>query len=211
MGGVNRRAVLSYSLGIGAAAAAGIMRKDDDARARAAAARPFHAPRVLRSAGGLLDVALTARTALVDVGARRPADTYTYDGLLPGRTWEVRGGDTLRVRLRNRLPPLSAAAGPAAAGGPADRPRRQRVPGCPARRGPPPGDRRAGGSPGRHLLVSPASSRRGRAAGPGRDGRGADRARRHRRDRGGRGGGRAGDGAAGDRAGRGLPAGGPGP
>src|SRR5580698_1174179 len=123
MGGVNRRAVLSYSLGIGAAAAAGIMRKGDDARARAAAARPFHAPRVLRSSGGLLDVALTARPALVDVGARRPADTYTYNGLLPGRTWEVRGGDTLRVRLRNRLPPLSAAAGPAAAGGPADRPR----------------------------------------------------------------------------------------
>ena len=60
---------------------------------------------MLSSEGGELRVALTARRGIVDLGAPRLVRTYTYNNTVPGYTWEVRGGDTLRVHLRNRLPP----------------------------------------------------------------------------------------------------------
>ena len=40
------------------------------------------------------------------MGAPKPVRTYTYDGVVPGYTWELRGGDVLTVDLRNRLPEL---------------------------------------------------------------------------------------------------------
>ena len=66
-------------------------------------------PKVLTSANGLLDVTLTGRPGVVDVGALRPVTTFTYDNVLPGHTWEVSPGDTLRIDLVNDLPPLPHA------------------------------------------------------------------------------------------------------
>jgi FtsP/CotA-like multicopper oxidase with cupredoxin domain len=116
MGVVSRRAVMSYGLGIGAAAVVGVMRKQDVSRARAARRSdppqpPFPQPRVRTSAGGELSVRLTARRAVVDLGAPALVSTYCYGGSVPGATWELRGGDTLRVYLRNRLPDHPARPG----------------------------------------------------------------------------------------------------
>jgi FtsP/CotA-like multicopper oxidase with cupredoxin domain len=135
---ISRRTVFAYSAGIAGATYAGIVAKEHAERGRVAdqadpgdpaapvtspapgrvispvprprGARPpaFPAPRVLSAAGGELRVTLTARAALVDLGAPQLIRTYAYDNAIPGRTWEIRGGDTLRVHLRNRLP---AAAG----------------------------------------------------------------------------------------------------
>jgi FtsP/CotA-like multicopper oxidase with cupredoxin domain len=133
---ISRRAVFAYSAGIAGATYAGIVAKEHAERAAAAepgdsaaavtspasspvptpapgpGGRPpeFPAPRVLSAADGELRVTLTARTALVDLGAPQLVRTYAYDGAVPGRTWEVRGGDTLRVHLRNRLPPAGRPA-----------------------------------------------------------------------------------------------------
>jgi FtsP/CotA-like multicopper oxidase with cupredoxin domain len=79
-----------------------------------AAARPgghhgsdgFRQPAVRRSRRRVLDVTLTAVPGVVDIGAARPVTTHTYDGGLPGATWEIDPGDTLRIDLVNDLPPL---------------------------------------------------------------------------------------------------------
>ena len=63
-------------------------------------------PRVLRSHDGLLSVRLTGRPGVVDMRAAKPVRTYTYNNVVPGYTWEIRPGDTLRVHLVNHLPPL---------------------------------------------------------------------------------------------------------
>src|SRR3984957_15027016 len=63
-------------------------------------------PRVLRSSHHELNVRLTTRPGVVDVGAPRLVRTYTYDGVVPSYTWDIDPGDTIRVHLRNRLPPL---------------------------------------------------------------------------------------------------------
>jgi FtsP/CotA-like multicopper oxidase with cupredoxin domain len=117
-GSPSRRAVLGYSVGIAGAAYAGLAAKQRTELARPpgtprpvtsrpVTSRPaeFPAPRVLSSANGELRVALTARRGIVDMGAPRLVRTYTYNNVVPGYTWEVRGGDTLKVHLRNRLPP----------------------------------------------------------------------------------------------------------
>ncbi|HMH91544.1 MAG TPA: multicopper oxidase domain-containing protein [Streptosporangiaceae bacterium] len=116
-GPISRRAVLSYGAGIAGATYAGLAAKQQSELAhptgpagpapRPVPPRPaeFPTPRVLSSAGGELRVALTARRGIVDLGAPRLVRTYTFNNAVPGCTWEVRGGDTLRVHLRNRLPP----------------------------------------------------------------------------------------------------------
>jgi FtsP/CotA-like multicopper oxidase with cupredoxin domain len=63
-------------------------------------------PVVLRSHHGGLRVKLTCRRAVVEMGAPKPVRTYTYDGVVPGYTWELKGGDLLLVDLRNHLPAL---------------------------------------------------------------------------------------------------------
>jgi FtsP/CotA-like multicopper oxidase with cupredoxin domain len=68
--------------------------------------RELRHPRVLRSRHGRLHVKLTCRPAIVHMGAPKPVRTYTYDGVVPGYTWELRGGDVLTVDLHNRLPEL---------------------------------------------------------------------------------------------------------
>ncbi|HST38848.1 MAG TPA: multicopper oxidase family protein [Conexibacter sp.] len=76
------------------------------ARAAQALGPELRRPRVLRSRRGRLDVKLVCKPGVVDMGAPAPVRTWTYDGLVPGNTWELRGGDVLRVDLRNRLPEL---------------------------------------------------------------------------------------------------------
>ena len=49
---------------------------------------------------------MTAAPAVVDIGAAKPVRTSAYDGALPGSTWELDPGQTLRVELVNELPPL---------------------------------------------------------------------------------------------------------
>jgi FtsP/CotA-like multicopper oxidase with cupredoxin domain len=68
--------------------------------------RALRQPVVLRSHHGGLRVKLTCRPAVVEMGAPKPVRTYTYDGIVPGYTWELKGGDLLRVDLRNQLPAL---------------------------------------------------------------------------------------------------------
>jgi FtsP/CotA-like multicopper oxidase with cupredoxin domain len=52
----------------------------------------------------VLAITLTATPAEVDIHAAKPAKTYTYDGVIPGHTWEIRPGQTLQVDLVNELP-----------------------------------------------------------------------------------------------------------
>jgi FtsP/CotA-like multicopper oxidase with cupredoxin domain len=66
-------------------------------------------PRVLTSFDGKLAVRLTARRGVVDLGAPRLVTTYAYDRAVPGYTWEILPGDTLKIHLRNRLPALPPA------------------------------------------------------------------------------------------------------
>ncbi|MBV9579976.1 MAG: multicopper oxidase domain-containing protein [Chloroflexi bacterium] len=65
-------------------------------------------PRVLKSTNSLLALTLTAMPATVDMGAPSPVRTLTYDGVVPGYTWELNAGDRLTVDLVNRLPPQSS-------------------------------------------------------------------------------------------------------
>lgn len=63
-------------------------------------------PSILSSADGVLALTLTATPAVVDMHAPSPVSTWTYDGIVPGYTWEVRPGDTLYVDLVNGLPEI---------------------------------------------------------------------------------------------------------
>jgi FtsP/CotA-like multicopper oxidase with cupredoxin domain len=112
---VTRRRAITYGVGATAAVivpglrAAGWPRGTATLSAGAAileGGRELRHPRVLRSRHGRLHVNLTCRPAIVDMGAPKPVRTYTYDGVVPGYTWELRGGDVLTVDLRNRLPEL---------------------------------------------------------------------------------------------------------
>ena len=63
-------------------------------------------PPVVSSKDGVLRTTLTAQRAKVDIGAPALVDTMTYDGALPGPTWELRPGDRIELDLVNDLPAL---------------------------------------------------------------------------------------------------------
>ncbi len=63
-------------------------------------------PQVRRSENGILALTLTCSPAMVDMGAAKLVSTYTYDGVVPGYTWDVDPGDELRIHLVNDLPAL---------------------------------------------------------------------------------------------------------
>lgn len=106
---MSRREALQLGL---AATAAGLLPAALTGCSPAAAGPPgqrpggFRQPAVRRSRHRVLDVTLTAVPGVVDIGAARPVTTSTYDGGLPGSTWEIDPGDTLRIDLVNDLPPL---------------------------------------------------------------------------------------------------------
>jgi FtsP/CotA-like multicopper oxidase with cupredoxin domain len=62
----------------------------------------FAQPKLIRSANGVLDVALTASPSAVVVGGVT-VNALTYNGSLPGPTLVVRPGDTMTVSLANHL------------------------------------------------------------------------------------------------------------
>jgi FtsP/CotA-like multicopper oxidase with cupredoxin domain len=81
----------------------------DQAATPIASAPELTPPPALRSENGELNITTTARQATVDlVGVPHPVTTYTFDGVVPAYTWEVRPGDTLRVNMVNELLPLPA-------------------------------------------------------------------------------------------------------
>lgn len=63
-------------------------------------------PRILKRQGRELAVALTCVQSYVDMGAQKLVKTYTYDNVVPGHTWELNPGDTLKVDLVNNLPKI---------------------------------------------------------------------------------------------------------
>ena len=63
-------------------------------------------PHVLRSHHGRLKLKLICVPGVVHMGAPKPVRTYTYNGVVPGYTWELKAGDELLVDLRNHLPKL---------------------------------------------------------------------------------------------------------
>jgi FtsP/CotA-like multicopper oxidase with cupredoxin domain len=109
---VSRRRLIKYGLG-GAAAVAvpelleSAWRAAPAAAVRGAGLRELRSPRVLRSHHGKLKLKLVCTPATVDMHAVTPVRTWTYDGIVPGYTWELRGGDVLDVDLRNHLPKLA--------------------------------------------------------------------------------------------------------
>ncbi len=116
-GPISRRRMMRCGLGAaGATLAAGVLDGESAGRVSAqagsvtqgAARRPraLPQPAVLRSSRGVLGVRLTAVPAVVDMGAPRLVRTYTWNKVVPGPTWEIQAGDTLKVHLRNRLPYL---------------------------------------------------------------------------------------------------------
>lgn len=68
---------------------------------------PLSQPTILKSRDGVLDTTLTCKPSVVELGAAQPVSTYTYDDRIPGNTWEIDPGDTLRINRVNSLPPLS--------------------------------------------------------------------------------------------------------
>ena len=114
-GPISRRRMMGYGLGAaGATLAAGVLEGQSagpasaqawpPARGPARRPRMLPQPRVQRSSRGVLDVRLTAVPAVVDMGAPELVKTYTWNKVVPGYTWEINPGDTLKVHLRNRLP-----------------------------------------------------------------------------------------------------------
>jgi FtsP/CotA-like multicopper oxidase with cupredoxin domain len=109
----DRRVTRRQAIGYGGAITAGAMGGWVAARGRSGgSARPAAGPRELpqpplrRSRDGTLNVRLTCQNAVVDVGAPKLIHTMTYNGEIPGYTWELQPGDDLNVDLINNLPRL---------------------------------------------------------------------------------------------------------
>ncbi|MGC4105160.1 MAG: multicopper oxidase domain-containing protein [Thermomicrobiales bacterium] len=122
--GISRRAMLGRAAVAGAAALAVPMAAaahdghgatpeaspaaNPDATATLAAgarmALPY--PEVIASADGVLAATLTPKVSQVDMGAAQMVTTWAYNGVVPGPTWEIKPGDTLKVDLHNELPAL---------------------------------------------------------------------------------------------------------
>lgn len=66
----------------------------------------------VRKAGsdGRLTGPLVAKVGEVDVGIGAMVRTYTYDGALPGATWDIEPGQTIAFELQNQLPLAGATA-----------------------------------------------------------------------------------------------------
>lgn len=93
----------SLGLGIAGVASSGSRSRLAPAIASGGAqATSWAEPTVLASANGVLEVELAVSETTVDV-AGTSARMFAYNGSVPGPTLHLRPGDTLRVRLVNRL------------------------------------------------------------------------------------------------------------
>ncbi|MGC0274957.1 multicopper oxidase family protein [Pseudactinotalea sp. Z1739] len=72
------------------------------AAGRAGAAAELVEPELVASRDGLLRVDLVPAAQVTEIAGRQ-AKVLTYNGTLPGQTWQVRPGDRIEVRLRNEL------------------------------------------------------------------------------------------------------------
>lgn len=61
-------------------------------------------PKAIKSLDGELTVDLEAKPATVDMRAQQQVTTFTYNGIVPGETWDTQPGDTMHIRLINNLP-----------------------------------------------------------------------------------------------------------
>ncbi len=112
---ISRRQLLGYGLGAAAAGAAGgalpagAASAATQQRRRRAGAGPMELPQPLpqKSQGGILPVQLVAKRAMVDMGAAKLVNTYTFNGVVPGYTWDLNAGDQLQVDLINNLAPAA--------------------------------------------------------------------------------------------------------
>lgn len=98
-----RRQVLAWGLtgaGLAAAGGAGLWWATNAATGDGESSRPEPSP--ISSSGGLLELELQAAPGAVIIDGRE-AFVHAYNGSLPGPTLRVRQGDTLRIRLGNRL------------------------------------------------------------------------------------------------------------
>lgn len=59
-------------------------------------------PQMLSSQNGLLEVTLNASNSATTIGGK-PTQSMVYNGDYPGKSWEVRGGDTIKVHLQNNI------------------------------------------------------------------------------------------------------------
>lgn len=60
------------------------------------------APAVLKSKGGVLDVTLDAKKSRVMIGGKE-TESNVWNGSYLGSTWEVKGGDTIKVHYINEM------------------------------------------------------------------------------------------------------------
>jgi FtsP/CotA-like multicopper oxidase with cupredoxin domain len=103
----SRRTALTASLGAALPTCLARGAQTATPSASGAQATELTQPRVLKSSDGILATTLTAMPAVVDMGASHLVTTYTFDGVVPGHTWDVQPGDVLRFDLVNDLPTLS--------------------------------------------------------------------------------------------------------
>ncbi len=111
---VSRRALLGWGAGLAGTGMLGVT----GVPGRAGALTPTPPPPLpfvpsYPSQDGHLAVRTIARVSRVRLpGVPHVVQTYTYDGRIPGATWEVRPGDTLQVTVQNSLPKLPPAPVP---------------------------------------------------------------------------------------------------
>lgn len=74
----------------------------DGASGRAPRGDELMEPATARSQDGVLGVDLVAAAGTAEVAGRQ-ARVLTYNGTVPGQTWQLRPGDRLEVRLHNQL------------------------------------------------------------------------------------------------------------
>src|SRR5688572_33248494 len=65
---------------------------------------PFRNPAVIKSVDGVVDAELVAQYADNEIGGD-PVSLRSYNGALVGPTLRLKPGETIKLRLGNRLPP----------------------------------------------------------------------------------------------------------
>ena len=69
-------------------------------------------PVVLKSVDGVLTETLNAKPSLIEMGVAKPVITYSFNDMVPGRTWEVNPGDVMKIDFINDLPEIDSMEPP---------------------------------------------------------------------------------------------------
>ena len=103
---LSRRQLLGLGLGTVAAGTAACSTSTGVPAQQSASGRSLTElpqPTVRSSVGNVLSVPLEAKPGIIDMGAPQMVRTYTFDGIVPGATWDLAAGDQLQVDLTNNL------------------------------------------------------------------------------------------------------------